>query len=877
MAAPTWITYNGFLGTITQRTAVEIPFTATGTATSFTVIAGNLPPGLAIQSATTSSTATNQTTGFVFGFAESIPTDTFSKFVIRARNSDGITDKTFTIKTTGAIAPLWITPEGYLQVGTAFEYFAINNQIIDYQLIAEPNTLQDGMSMHYYIEDGDGTLPNGLRLQDDGRITGIIKEQTAQSYEVQNETGFDGIPHDGFPYDISEVVDGVSSKPKFVPKIYQFYVTASDGFNITKRLFKIHVVDANSLRSDTTYLFADADLFLASDSFLFSPTWLNPANLGIRRAANYQIIPIKLYDPTPDAGPVTYEWDMVSVNPEIRAISNTSYTEGLEPVTGETLYIQSDNREGDTVLKLKNLSALPVVGHQFRLDSYIEGASTTTYTITEVTGDVNNCQIEFKHNERRVWNTATTSYDVLYDVDLQNDVPPETILFIGTPSEHPKGFNLDPQTGNLYGQIPFIPAYSVDYKFTVRMIRSDTRTPEVRRYDRVFSLRLQGSVDNELVWASTGTVGVAKTGYQSELFVKAVNKYDAEQELIYTLIDGELPPGYQLKKDGSIVGKIPYKNSITTFDEDPADMDFMLDGGRATIDREYSFTVKASDIYGLNAIDKTFTIKVGENELTPYSTLYIRPFMYKEKRRTYRDFITDTSVFSPKVLYRPNDPAFGLQQEIRLIIEHGLETLNLAEYVLGFQEYFYNKRFYFGDVKTLPAKDDDGNYVYDIVYVDIIDDQMVANKSPNNIQFFINKNLANFSIASIDNWRRRLESIPIYGRMIKVDEYLRPRFMRTIQPKTGAPLGFIKAVPLCYCKPGNGATVVRKVELSKFDFKLLDFEVDRLIINNTIDFSVDKYLKFPVTNVDGQRPIDVIAGPDGVILKTEDGKDLFTE
>jgi hypothetical protein len=100
--------------------------------------------------------------------------------------------------------------------------------------------------------------------------------------------------------------------------------------------------------------------------------------------------------------------------------------------------------------------------------------------------------------------------------------------------------------------------------------------------------------------------------------------------------------------------------------------------------------------------------------------------------------------------------------------------------------------------------------------------------------------------------------------------------MRTIQQTTGAPLGFIKAVPLCYTKPGQGPTVVKKVQLSGFDFKLLDFEVDRLIITNTIDFAVDKYLKFPITDVDNTRVIDVIAGPDGIILQTEDGQDLFT-
>jgi hypothetical protein len=469
---------------------------------------------------------------------------------------------------------------------------------------------------------------------------------------------------------------------------------------------------------------------------------------------------------------------------------------------------------------------------------------------------------------------------------LIDDIPDDTLFWIGSPSVHPKGFKLDTTNGNLYGQIPFIPSYNIDYKFTVRMTRTNGNNRDVTRYDRVFSLTLQGNVNTDLKWLTTSTVGVIKTGYQSELFVQAQHSTNPDIKMVYSLTDGQLPPGLTFKSDGTIVGKIPYKDSVTTVDAfdspltneqfNEGRLDFIIDGGESTLDQDYTFTVQATDIYSSSAISKRFTIVLGDNSLTPFSTLYVKPFMYKDKRKSYRYFINDSSIFDPRVMYRPADPAFGIQSEIKLIIEHGLETLNLAEYVLGFQQYFYNKRFFFGDVKTLPAKDERGNYVYDVVYVDIIDNQMIANRSPNTMQFYINKNIASYQIASINNWQNALESIPILGRTIMVDEYLRPRFMRTIQQTTGAPLGFIKAVPICYTKPGEGATVVKKINISGFDFKLIDFEVDRLIITNTIDSTVDKYLKFPITDVDTPRVIDVIAGPDGIILQTEDGQDLFT-
>jgi len=864
MSAPTWVTYQGFLGTITQRTPVNIPITTNGSDTRYSLIAGAFPPGVQLDITTTATSAT--TTAFVFGFPEAVPTTTESRFVIRASNTDGINDKTFRIDVTGGTSPLWFTPEGMLPIGTSGEYFAINRQIVDYQLVALGNALLDNMKVRYYIEDGDGILPKGLRLTEDGRIVGTINVVTVQDADAsQMQTyGYDLLRYDGFGYDLTPITPATINIPKFIPVHEKFYVTASDGFNSTKQLFEIQIVDANSLRADTGYITADEKYFLSNDSYLFSQNWLNPANLGIRRAAEYQIIPISLYDPTPNQGPTTWEWDALTVNPEIQCRANST----IDPNT----YRQTNNLAGDNRLFVKNCSSLPQAGQQFRFDTYMTGVTNTTYAITTVTGNTSLCTLGFTQ-----LNTTTNT--------LIDDIPDDAIFYIGSPSVHPKGFKLDLTTGNLYGQIPFIPSYSINYKFTVRMVRTNSNR-DVIKYDRVFSLTLQGNVNTDLQWLTTSTVGVIKTGYQSELFVQAEHSTNPDIKMVYSIVNGELPPGLTFKSDGTIVGKIPYKNSITTVDafSDPpttdefneGSLDFVIDGGISTFDRDYAFTVQATDIYSSSAINKRFNIVIGDNSLTPFSTLYVKPFMYKDKRKSYRYFVNDTSIFDPRVMYRPADPAFGIQPDLKLIIEHGLETLNLAEYILGFQKYFYNKRFFFGDVKTLPAEDERGNHVYDVVYIDIVDSQMIASRSPDTMQFYINQNIASYQIASLDNWQTALESIPILGRTIMVDEYLRPRFMRTIQQTTGAPLGFIKAVPLCYTKPGQGPTVVKKVQLSGFDFKLLDFEVDRLIITNTIDFAVDKYLKFPITDVDKTRVIDVIAGPDGIILQTEDGQDLFT-
>ena len=327
MTSPVWVTNAGFLGTLTERTAVNIPFSVQGTGTTFSIISGKLPDGMVLQLVTTSTNST--TTGFIIGNPMSVPDTLRSQFVIRARNIYGVSDRTFSVDVTSDNAPVWVTPAGMLPVGTSGECFAVNEHIVDYQLYALPNVLFENMKLRYYIADGDGQLPKGLRLTEDGRITGIIDEITIQEEPVGvTGNGYDTEKYDRYPYDSAVIIEGRTNRPKYIKKIYQFYVTATDGFNSSRKLFKLQVVDVNSLRADTGYISADARCFQAGDSYLYAPAWLSPANLGIRRAANYQIVRIQTYDPHPELGAVNWIWDNISVNPEIKAVADTQYNTG---------------------------------------------------------------------------------------------------------------------------------------------------------------------------------------------------------------------------------------------------------------------------------------------------------------------------------------------------------------------------------------------------------------------------------------------------------------------------------------------------------------------------------------------------------------------
>ena len=127
---------------------------------------------------------------------------------------------------------------------------------------------------------------------------------------------------------------------------------------------------------------------------------------------------------------------------------------------------------------------------------------------------------------------------------------------------------------------------------------------------------------------------------------------------------------------------------------------------------------------------------------------------------------------------------------------------------------------------------------------------------------------------NILNMRNQLESILIEGNTIKTDEYQLPKFMRTIQPNTGDPLGYVLVAPLCYMMPGKGAEVVEKIGISGFDFKNIDFTIDRLILQDNLTLAGAKYLMFPTKDIFGNNIYQSLSY---ITTGTTASEELFTE
>ena len=92
-------------------------------------------------------------------------------------------------------------------------------------------------------------------------------------------------------------------------------------------------------------------------------------------------------------------------------------------------------------------------------------------------------------------------------------------------------------------------------------------------------------------------------------------------------------------------------------------------------------------------------------------------------------------------------------------------------------------------------------------------------------------------ISSVEHMRDNIKDIGKTQR-----EYL-PLWMRT--PQTGfAELDYVNAIPICYCKPGTADDIILNLKNNGFDFKTLEIDIDRYIVQRTLNREIEQYILF---------------------------------
>jgi hypothetical protein len=60
-----------------------------------------------------------------------------------------------------------------------------------------------------------------------------------------------------------------------------------------------------------------------------------------------------------------------------------------------------------------------------------------------------------------------------------------------------------------------------------------------------------------------------------------------------------------------------------------------------------------------------------------------------------------------------------------------------------------------------------------------------------------------------------------------------PLWMKTTQSDDLAPLGYVMAIPICYCKPGTSGLVKKRIEDKALNFKNIAFTIDRYVVSKS--------------------------------------------
>ena len=799
MAQIQWTTIPGNLGTYAeaQEFTYQLDAVVSSGSATYRVISGKLPPGLELYRS-----------GKIYGvpsvLANSTPKGQTFEFAVRASdNQNKIADRSFSITINGIIPPTLIANEETLGNYFDSDYIAIQLQYVEFN---------PGTTLKWSIVKG--TLPLGLNLTQDGRITGFAFAPAAGGPGGTNV--FDAGKYDQYVFD---------SEGATLSRTSKFTIRLEDGILATDRRYSITVFARSFFRTDNALLHVDTIDFTADRDGYQYPTIITEQIeiLPVRQDRHYAF-QFKAY--FPDVYQQVY-W-------EVDAGGSALFDMGAPPTP-------DDN------------------GDQFEA------------------------------------------------IAFDNDYYDQQNLSV------PAGLVLDRKTGWLTGTIGPTTEKKSTYSFRliayIEVPISATAVSIRASAPRIYELEILSDINDVLVWNTATDLGIVNNGDISKLFVKATA--NRGQALTYSIQSGagqatRLPQGLNLLPSGLIAGR-------TTFDYFSMDrhaVEVTLNDGSTTFDSSYTFTVLAQDASGFVFDAKEFTITVRNVNVRPYENLYMRAMLPANLRQRFITTINDPLIIQDLpdyAIYRNGDPYFGLATDIKFLAIPGLVASAAQDYINAMVRYHRNKKVNFSELKWAVALDENLDPQYEVVYIEAQDYNDTAlttlgyNLSTQNplrisdlgrvydalrteeslgvlyeglrqsedlgrVPDRVENDLAQVSFAnSFGN---------MIAQMVKQIGYeyqgALPAWMTSIQPDTGQPLGFKRAVVLAYLAPGYGKSVLFRIaeslKSSGFGVKTLinqwSFEADRYqwdhLLTTNYDSTTHKFIPAQTTTFDKQDSIGLV-------------------
>jgi hypothetical protein len=292
-------------------------------------------------------------------------------------------------------------------------------------------------------------------------------------------------------------------------------------------------------------------------------------------------------------------------------------------------------------------------------------------------------------------------------------------------SNLPLGLTGDPVTGWITGT-PVIANNSIGvFSFSVSVVKSNNTNISSGTFN--FSMNISNAINGNITWITDSNLGQVNNGTVSILNLVAT----CDVPLSYRFVSGSLPPNLNILSSGDIIGDIPYQ---------PTDM--LLTQGETTT---FVFTAEAySPQYPVINSQQTFTLTVYQEYVYPTDTLYIKCTPSLSDRSLINSLLTNASLIPPSMLYRSDDPNFGVATDVIYEHAYGINASNMDQYIAAVTENHYWKNITLGEIETAVARDSNGNIIYEVVYSRVIDNLV----SPSGV----NQNYSNYNTYSQTNY-----------------------------------------------------------------------------------------------------------------------------
>ena len=689
--------------------------------------------------------------------------------------------------------PSWVTPAGTLGTIPEGVFYTV------------PLVATSDSAVYYRVIAG--RLPPGIQVNE----TGILSGNPSVASTVQGvplDVGVDTTSQFAIRAYTERVVNGVTIIDKLADRTFSLTITGQSTVTWTTPAGTIGTYFNGSQISGLTVSYTDPDIYATDIVTLIAgalPTGLTISTSGV--ISGY-------ITPNPDATVTltTYSFTLRVSNgtsSDVRTFNLSIYTRAL--MTADNTHVTADNTfiTADIAPIQPPIITTPV--------GSIGSTRSDNFYAFQFTG------LDFAGNEFEFINT--------------------TVL--------PPGLTLDPISGWMYGYVPYEGILSNEYSFN--LIVREVNNPGNYSEPYTFSLTINGPVNSDIVWLTPtdaverarvpSSLGEIDNGATSTFYVEAVNVSGISIQ--YRLLSGSnsrLPQGLQLLTSGHIAGRVSFDT-------------FCLDGGTTvfdvglntvrqptTFDMVAIFTVNAFSVNGLINVTKTFSIRVVRRYQEPFDNLYIQAMPPQNDRDLLSSLLQNPTIFPPALIYRGDDPNFGVARRVIYNHAYGLTAATYDDYVSSLNLNHYWKNLVLGEIKTARALDDAGNVIYEVVYSEVVDNLVnndgVSVDKQVVLPFPINANdsteIDSVYPNSLQNMRDQV--IDVVGQVSNV----LPRWMLSRQIN-GNVLGFTPAWVIAYTNPGQSGQVAYNVATQfNAQLNLIDFKVDRYELDNFLTKNWDR-------------------------------------